>query len=167
MEKGSYKFLKTLENFPVRALPNTSQKSLHSPDLTKYFDPFDMTIKSMETEEVIANISDDIIQNQGWKKAVNMANTFKWINSDAFNVVSESGLERAFFLEKQELTKEEVEEGKPGHQIIEFGFTQVPYFKKEELTENHFYDEREPLSFMQTKERLQRKYLQYKRATLI
>ena len=65
---GTYEFVRTLENFPVRALPNTSVISLQSPDLTKYFNPYTMTINSMLTDKVLASISSDQIEDLGWKK---------------------------------------------------------------------------------------------------
>lgn len=148
---GSYQFVRTLQNFPIRALPNTSTVSLHSPDLTKYFDPFTMTIKSMLTDKVIVEIPDRVIEACSWKQIQETSNRFAWINSNAFASVSKDGLERNFLIKSND--KGETFE------IEEYGFSYVPYFDVEETENYHFYDEREPLSFSQTKERLQRKYL--------
>ena len=117
-----------------------------------------MTINSMLTDKVLVTISSDQIEDLGWKKVQEQSNKFAWVNSHAFASVSKEGLERYFYLREPQNEKFSIEQ---------YGFTYVPYFDNQEMENYHFYDEREPLSFSQTKERLQRKYLQYKRATLV
>jgi hypothetical protein len=164
--------VKTLEKFPHKALPNTCFTSLHSPDLTRYFDPYTMQIRAMISAEPVCTIASSVFESEGWKNGAQMSNKFKWNSSDSFSCINSSGLERTFYLTRKtddekraEKAAGKKEEAEIDFHVKEFGFTVVPYFNPEEIEENHFYDERQPLSFMDTKERLIRKYHDYKRAT--
>ena len=77
-----------------------------------------------------------------------MANKFSWITSDTFQAVSCSGVERAFVIMNGNDEKVQKDEEKATHTVHDYGFTVVPYFDADELEENHFYDERAPLSFI-------------------
>lgn len=119
----------------------------------------------MEDGKTLFDIPRHIIESEGWKKSKEMANKVKWINNRQIMYMALNGVERIFTIETNKDGSIKYTKG-----LIDLnmdGFISVPYFDPEETADYHFYNERLPLQYSQSKERLQRMYHKYKRGTLI